>query len=154
MAPPAANVIPFTPRRLVVDASVVIKWYVDEEQSPDASALEHFRNTLLAPEFLAVELANIVWKKARKGEITVPQATMIVAPETLGQVELHADAPMTPEAYTLATELDHPVYDCLYLACARLHDGLVVTADDRFVRAVDDSPYATLVRPLAAPLPG
>ena len=45
-------------------------------------------------------------------------------------------------------ELDHPVYDCLYLACAVHLGGVLITADDRFVRTVADSAYARFVRPL------
>jgi predicted nucleic acid-binding protein len=31
-----------------------------------------------------------------------------------------------------SVELGHPVYDCLYLACAESADAILVTADDRF----------------------
>ena len=66
---PVSNVVPFMPRRLAVDASVAIKWYVAEDRSGEARALERFGNLLAAPDFLAVELANIAWKKARLKEI-------------------------------------------------------------------------------------
>ena len=35
-------------------------------------------------------------------------------------------------ALAIAVELGHPVYDCLYLACAESADATLVTADDRF----------------------
>ena len=66
---PASNVVPFMPRRLTVDASVAFKWYVAEERSEEARTLERFGNLLTAPDFLAVELANIAWKKARLKQI-------------------------------------------------------------------------------------
>ena len=37
-------------------------------------------------------------------------------------------------ATRLAVELDHPAYDCLYLAMAVERDCPFVTADDRFLR--------------------
>ena len=42
----------------------------------------------------------------------------------------------------MAHELDHPIYDCLYLALARRIDGQLLTSDQRFARKVSDSKYA------------
>ena len=39
------------------------------------------------------------------------------------------------EAGRLAREIDHPVYDCLYLALARAHDTPLATLDQRVTRA-------------------
>ena len=141
------------PRRLTVDASVAIKWYVAEERSEEARALERFGNLLTAPDFLAVELANIAWKKARLKQVEPQHAALIAAPEALSQVELLPSGSLTAAAFACATELDHPVYDCLYLACAVHIGGMLITADDRFVRAVAASPYARFVRRLGNPLP-
>jgi predicted nucleic acid-binding protein len=33
----------------------------------------------------------------------------------------------------MAATLDHPIYDCFYLALAEQCDALLVTADDRFL---------------------
>ena len=150
---PASNVVPFIPRRLTVDASVVVKWYVAEDRSGEARALERFGNLLTAPDFLAVELANIAWKKARLEQIEPQHAALIAAPEALSPIELVPSGPLTAAAFACATELGHPVYDCLYLACAVHIGGMLITADDRFVRAAAASPYARFVRRLGSPLP-
>ena len=34
----------------------------------------------------------------------------------------------------IAVELDHPVYDCLYLACADATSSVLITADHRFAK--------------------
>ena len=71
----------------------------------------------------------------------------------MSQVELLPSGSLTAAAFACATELDHPVYDCLYLACAVHIGGMLITADDRFVRAVAVSPYARFVHRLGSPLP-
>ena len=38
------------------------------------------------------------------------------------------------EALALACHLDHPVYDCLYLALARRVAALLLTADQRLLQ--------------------
>lgn len=47
---------------------------------------------------------------------------------------------MAPAA-RLAHDLDHPVYDCLYLALALQEQRPVITADRRFHGAVQPHPY-------------
>jgi predicted nucleic acid-binding protein len=39
-------------------------------------------------------------------------------------------------ALRIAISLQHPVYDCFYLALAQAEDCPLVTADQRFLRAV------------------
>jgi predicted nucleic acid-binding protein len=57
---------------LVVDASVVVKWVVDEPGTPQALALR--RHRLYAPDLLAAECANVPWKKVRRNELTESEA--------------------------------------------------------------------------------
>ncbi len=54
--------------KLVVDSSVVIKWFVTESLTEEARrVLEGYQSgsfTLIAPDLLAAEIGNIVWKKS------------------------------------------------------------------------------------------
>ena len=52
------------------------------------------------------------------------------APEELVDV-IEPDRHLLAEALALACHLDHPVYDCLYLALARREAAVLVTADQR-----------------------
>lgn len=53
--------------KLVIDASVAIKWYVPEAGSQEASAILDRPETLLAPDLLAAEFGNVLWKKVSAG---------------------------------------------------------------------------------------
>lgn len=135
---------------LIVDASVAIKWFVEEEATALATSLLERAEPLQAPDLLVVEVTNIAWKKALRGDIDVVHAQLIAA-QTQGPfnglfptVELHE------RALELALELNHPVYDCVYLACAeQFDDGCVVTADQRLCNAIGESRHAGLVKSLA-----
>ena len=59
---------------LVVDASVVIKWMVEEVGSDEAAALLKAGRTLCAPDLLVAECANILWKKVRLDELKLDEA--------------------------------------------------------------------------------
>lgn len=127
---------------LVVDASVVAKWFVKEDLSEQAEALMGRGDLLFAPELLLVELANALWKKVRRGEIGPEQARRVPGELRDGVPELFSMQPLFARALQIGIDLRHPVYDCTYLACAEAVDGVVVTSDGRFARAVAGTTFA------------
>jgi len=113
----------------VVDASVAIKWVIDEKDSREALAL--FRHRLYAPELLIAECANVLWKKARRSELTFNEASLCARLLQSADVELSPMRPLLESATRLALLLDHPAYDCIYLALAASLSCDLVTADVR-----------------------
>ncbi|HWB71110.1 MAG TPA: type II toxin-antitoxin system VapC family toxin [Egibacteraceae bacterium] len=118
---------------IVVDASVVVKWFTLEPLHEEARALLLGADHLLAPDIVTVEVANALWAKAGRGEISEPASSRAVAALAGGgQPQLRPSTPLVPHAFELARRLDHPVYGCLYLALAEERDARLVTADARF----------------------
>lgn len=119
----------------VVDASVVIKWVVQEEGSEEAVSLID-GPMLSAPDLLVPECTNILWKKVRRKELTREEALLA------GELIVRADIEFVPTralmstALRLSLDLDHPAYDCMYLALAMERGDRFVTADTRFARIV------------------
>ena len=124
--------------KLTLDASVVVKWYVSEKHSEEARVLLAHRLERFAPDFVLVELANVFWKKARLGEINDPHAYFQELPRVREAVVLHSSADLIERAAEVAAQLDHPVYDCLYIACAEATRSTLITADRRLADAVAD----------------
>lgn len=114
----------------VVDASVAAKWLAPEDDS--ARALEYLNVEVLAPDLLFAEVANILWKKFRRGEIApeVPQAAARAIQLLAMRVE--PSSGLAVDAVKLAMRLDHPAYDCFYLALALRTGSPLITADRRF----------------------
>jgi predicted nucleic acid-binding protein len=116
--------------RLVVDASVALKWVLSQPGTEVALALR--TEELVAPALWLAEASNALWRGVRLGELTLGEAAefldeLIKAPVASLPIEPHLQA-----ALALAVELQHPIYDCLYLALALRQDCHVVTADRRF----------------------
>jgi predicted nucleic acid-binding protein len=134
----------------VVDASVAIKWFVDEPDSAAAARL--LRQPLSAPDLLAPECANILWKKVARAELSLDEAEVIsLALEGAAAITLHATRAYLARATRIACALGCPAYDCFYLALAQDLQRPLVTADRRLVnlvRAVRAAGFATLVVPL------
>lgn len=119
---------------VVVDASVALKWVVEEEGSAAALALAD--REMAAPTLLQVECANALWAKARREELTQAEVVRRVKALSGAPVEWVPLEDLMEEAVDLALTLRHPVYDCLYLALAIRRGWPVVTADRRFADAV------------------
>ena len=131
--------------RLTVDASIVVKWYITENHSDDARLLLGHRLERYAPDFLLVEFANTVWKKARQGEIGDPTPHLGEIPKLREAIDLYPSGELAERAARLAVDLDHPVYDCLYLACAEATRSVLITADRRLAnKAANSLPDADL----------
>lgn len=126
--------------RIVVDASVVIKWVVTESGTPDALALRSVAS-FSAPELLVAECANILWKKVRLSQLSADEAMLAARLIQRADIELHPMRALLEPAAQLALDLDHPAYDCLYFALAMANDWRFVTADARLVaKARQSSP--------------
>lgn len=121
--------------RLVVDASVAVKWVVDEDGSDQAASLLVPGN-LAAPDLLVAECANILWKKVRRDELTVQHAELAARVLARADVELYPMRALLEPAAKLAIDLDHPAYDCIYLALAMVNGWRFVTADKRLIAKV------------------
>jgi predicted nucleic acid-binding protein len=118
----------------VVDASVAIKWVVAEPGTKEALALLGSR--LFAPALLQAECANILWKKVRRGELSAAEAGLAARLLANFGIEFLSPDPEMARVLELAMALDHPAYDCVYLAAAEKLGASLVTADERLVRAV------------------
>ncbi|HEY6578862.1 MAG TPA: type II toxin-antitoxin system VapC family toxin [Rhizomicrobium sp.] len=127
---------------LVVDASVAIKWVVEEQGTPEALALR--KSKLIAPELLLAECANILWKKARRAEFTNDEAFLAARLLQNADVEIVPMRPLLDTATRLAVALDHPAYDCIYLALAVARDCPLITADNRLLGRLAQSRQPTL----------
>lgn len=115
---------------LVIDASIAIKWVIDEPGSHEALALR--RTCLLAPDLLIAECANVLWKKVRRGELTPAEAVLAARLIERADIHLQPMRALIEPAERLAIALDHPAYDCFYLVLAEATDSEFVTADGIF----------------------
>ena len=135
--------------RFVVDASVAVKWLVVEEDANVARELATSGQDLHAPRLMASEVANALWRKARVGEIERHAPGILLANVSDMPVCWNDDETVAADAVRLALALDHPVYDCMYLALAHRIDATVVTADRRFVAAAAPTQHGEAVLTLA-----
>jgi predicted nucleic acid-binding protein len=125
---------------IVVDASIALKWVLTEPKSDAADRLIE-RFDLVAPELLTLECCNALWTRVRRREMNAAEVRASLAKLLAVPVALTPDRVLAPAAMSLAIDLDHPAYDCAYLALAIDRAAFVVTADRRFAASVRQHPF-------------
>lgn len=136
------------PQRLVIDASVAIKWLLPEEDSEQAITLLEAGHDLYVPDLITSEIGNVLWKKSRRGGLSGAAAQRLLA-EFLDIGLRRVDSRrLALDALEIARHYDRSFYDSLYLALAQAIDGTLVTADARFCNALAATPYAARITTL------
>jgi predicted nucleic acid-binding protein len=144
---------------ICVDASVAVKWILEEERSDRADALYDATvdagQRIIAPPQLPLEVTNILRQRMRgQSGISLVTATEFLDAFLALPIEFRNPSGLHRQALVLADALDLPAtYDAHYLALAE-HLGCELWTDDQrlirhvatslpFVRWIGDHP-ATL----------
>jgi len=124
----------------IVDASVVVKWFVPEVHTDAARRLLTLPHEYFAPDLLFAETANTIWNKTRRGELTAEHSRQLV--EDIGRiaVETVPCRVLAIDGHELATATGRTVYDSLYLALAIRLKTRMLTADERLAAGVTAHP--------------
>jgi predicted nucleic acid-binding protein len=132
---------------IVVDASVAVQWVAEEVTSAEADTLLP-RSDLIAPDFMLIEVANALYRKVFVGEVSEAHATagLEFIRDRVDQQPVTID--LLSRAISMANEMNHAVYDCLYLAIAELKAGRLVTYDQELRGHAKHHGYGHLIADL------
>ena len=127
---------------VVCDASVLFKLLVPEEDSAKARSLASSYQ-LIAPEIIFAEIGNVLCTQIRSHGLSLEIGqTLLTRLDSFG-LETHPVQPLLARALNIGHQLNHAIYDCLYLALAERLNLALVSADRRFISAVRRSRLRT-----------
>jgi predicted nucleic acid-binding protein len=125
--------------RLVLDASVAAKWFIDEEHSEAAEHLRRGAHTFVAPDIFVAELGNVVRTWCIDGVISQETAAALVRQFGALGVDLVPSLGLLRSALELAIAPRRSIYDSLYVALALRERCPLVTADLRLHNSLQAS---------------
>lgn len=143
---------------LVVDASVVVKWFASENESYLDRAIELQRRhrdgliALTAPALLYYEVANALRFNSNLAPGDITQAIQSLFDTDI--LTIQPEAPALAKAALLALDKKLTVYDSAYLAVADQLHAPLVTADRRFARNIGGAGMVYLLEEIYAQAAG
>jgi predicted nucleic acid-binding protein len=125
--------------KVVVDASVVVKWFIDEIHSENARKIrdEYVNGTvdLTAPELMPFEVLNAL---RYSGLFKKDELLMVAKSLELYGFELHSlSGNMAENTVKIAVEKDVTIYDAAYVALAMELNTNLYTADEKLIKRVE-----------------
>ena len=126
---------------VVVDASVAVKWYVEEIHDSEAELFLVRDFQLHAPELAIPEFGSIIWKKCRSGSLVNRGALRIIHAFCNEDIVFHGQRSLLPGAVNGANATNQTVYDWTYLTLAVSLSCILVTADYRFYQALKETRF-------------
>lgn len=127
--------------RVVIDASVAIKWFVPEIHADAARLLLREGIALLAPDLIWSEVANALWRKWRGRELAAEDVEGILNDFRRYPLRICSGESLYDVAWPVARGSGRTFYDSLYLALAISNGCKLVTADLRFYNAAKDTSW-------------
>ncbi len=130
-------------KRVVIDASVVLKWYLaDEELGPKALDLldKYVSGDLdfLAPSLLPYEVVNGLMIAQKRGRIAEKRILEAIEGFMALGINLKDPSLFYPRVLKFSTAYNRSAYDSSYLALAEEESAVFVTADKNLLSYVKE----------------
>lgn len=133
--------------KLVLDASVAVKWFVQEDNREVALKLreEHVRGflLLLAPDIIVYEIVNALRYNPELSEVDVKKAA-----ESLFKLHMELHRPtieLIQKAVENAYKYSIAIYDAVYLSLSELQSCSMTTADEKLYENTSPSKLVMLL---------
>ena len=125
-----------SPRLLVVDASVAVKWFLQDEDLTSQSLkvlddLDADRVAPIASSHFGAEVSNAIRNALRPGRLTSESARTSLTTLLALSIETVPSSDLIAAAFEAALRFDCAMYDALYLALAEQIGCPFVHADRR-----------------------
>lgn len=133
--------------QLVLDASVGIKLFVEEDISEDVQQLirealvDPDGVTLAVPDLFFIECANILWKRVKREEYQAGRAMDDLRDLHAMDLPTVSSAQLMERALAIACLHDISAYDAAYVALAERQGVPLLTADVKLVNKLTGSPF-------------
>lgn len=128
-----------TPLRCVVDTSVCIKQFISDPLTPKVNQLfDHLANPeteFFVPDLFYIECANTLWKYIRAGLYTTAAVQADLATLKGLPLRVVSTADLMEDAVSIGLAYGISAYDASYVALSQQVNAMLLTLDQKLVRA-------------------
>lgn len=124
-------------QKVVIDASVAVKWFLEEDYSNKATALraDYLDSAvdIVVPDLLPYEVLNALKYSGDFGKLELEKVAEILENYQLARLPIPGK-----EAVAAAYEYGITIYDAAYVAVAKKEDAAFYTADRKLLEKIND----------------
>lgn len=114
---------------LVVDASVVLKWYFNEVHSELAVKLLTYPGAIVVPESLESQVGSALWRRVKQNDLRKDDAQRVLSNLRRLPLQRVSTQVLAPAALEIASVTTRTFTEALYFALAIREETRLVTAD-------------------------
>lgn len=126
--------------RVVLDASVSLKWFFPQEKNSDVARkilrkIRIEKTEVFVPQIFFFEIVNVIKTKTGIASKSVLRAINKIF--SLNFVTEKADLILLKKANFYAQKYDLSIYDASYIALAKINGLIFITADEKMARRLN-----------------
>jgi predicted nucleic acid-binding protein len=130
---------------IIPDASVIVPLLLNEENSTICQEIIEGSLKRIHLDFTLIEVSNSLRSAVARGRISLHRSKT-----AFDELNMICDHPIRSSVYlenalSLALQINHSVYDCLYAIAARANNATLVTCDAKFAAKLDNAIYSVKV---------
>ncbi len=129
---------------IILDTSAAIDILLGKGNFENYQNIIEKADTVIAPEIYISEITNVAWKYNKLADFT-HEESLNLAEDGINLIDQFvAVKDLWKESLREAINNDHPVYDCLYVVCARRNDGILLSRDKKLKKICEELRIQTL----------
>lgn len=136
------------PTKIVIDASVIIKWFIKEQDSEIANQVkEDYQKQIIdlsIPDLLPYEVLNVLRYKPSMGENDLCKVVKDLDDFQLDKFTFDDDIPK--KTISLSLKYGITVYEAVYLSLAAKHKYWFLTADEKLTTKLQEQEKVLLLK--------
>ena len=129
---------------IVLDTSAAIEILLKKEESEKFKKRIAEADAVISPELYISEITNVAWKYNKLAGFSHEECYEL-AQDGINLIDQFVNSKdLWKEALRESMYNDHPVYDCLYVICARRNDGILMTKDKKLKKLCEKLKIETI----------
>jgi predicted nucleic acid-binding protein len=136
--------------KFVIDTNIAAALLLKLSYSEAARQAVSEASALIAPDLILHEMANLLWRLTTADRIDVSLAHRVLEETPVLLSDCIPGHELLPESFDLAVSLAHPAYDCFFVRAAAREGAVLLTADRRLARSLEDAQTSVRCRLVAA----